>query len=371
MSRSRLTFVLLACMAACKEPSLHQRRVVPQLTQLPVIDTIPSNDSLPVSSVLGTRDCGMLVADGRLGRLIFGAPPKVIATVPGFWRFASLSLRDDTSAFVWSTTRPYLGIVNYARGTLDPLPIARDAWGELALGPITTGPDGAYAVEPRADPDVMRRAPDNPPPVSVVELRTRDGALISGVGPMANPGGRYLLGRASQGAIGRLGDTVLVALTSPGVLLRMIGQRVDTIPLPRYFDPPKPSEEIRVVPWLQINGELTNIVEAPALGPAAFSPDGQLYVVRHYWYRWHRTTGRLFRTRGAWETTVSGLEIYTARGRLLGAYAPPSTARVRWLTADGVGRIFVDDGARVWILRDPTVTPRCTTARGAIPGPLR
>lgn len=363
MSRSRLTLALLACLAACKDPSLRLRRAVPQLAKLPVIDTIASPDSLPVSSALGTRDCRVLIADGKGGRLIIGSPPAVIATIPGRWRFPYLAPLDSTSAFVWSTTRPYLGVVNYARRTLDSLPVARDAWGQPALGPITSVSDSAYAVEPRADPSLRRRAPDHAAPVSLVELRARDGDLVGDMGHPASPGGRYLLGRASQGAIGRQGDTILVALASPGLLLRFTegGLRVDTIQLPRYFDPPATTEEIRLVPWLQIHGELVNIVEAPALGAAAFSPDGQLYVIRNYWYRWHRTTDRLFRSGGTWETTVSGLEIYTAHGRLLGAYARPSAGRVPWLTADGVGRIFVDDGVRVWMLRDPTVAPRCTT----------
>lgn len=125
-------------------------------------------------------------------------------------------------------------------------------------------------------------------------------------------------------------------------------------PLPQYFTAPEPREEVWSVPWIQIGGEIPRLIEVPHAADAIFAPDGKLYVVRNYMARWKRARIVRFPTQGFWEVTHRGLEIYSSRGNILGAYNLPSE-ETSLMTADANGRVFLRDGASILVVKDPTV----------------
>jgi hypothetical protein len=347
-------------------------RDAPPTQAVQVLGTITASDSFPISSVIGVGRCGLLLSDARFGRIAEtdgdGRGFVVVGTVPGAWRFVHLESVDDDRTLVWSSTRPYVGILDHRRRHLTEVPVATHRWGGPAVGPMVMLANDRYAVLPAADPFKPRPEPDAHAAIPLIEIRGLGGALLDTAGTLVEHGGRYLSWLGARAVVGRQGDTVLVLRLSDATVHRFVTDGAGTTlrpdgftTLPQYFAPAPSQEHVKRYPWIMVNGELLSATNTPALSVSTIGPDGTLYVVRNAGFTW-RTVGSGWLSReGEWRVDSRALEIYTARGQFRGAYVLPVSSPA-WMQQDGHGRLLFGTDSGVVVTQDPSApATRCPT----------
>jgi hypothetical protein len=194
-----------------------------------------------------------------------------------------------------------------------------------------------------------------------VDLVDSSGVIRQSFGRVRSLGGRYLTWLNTASALGAVGDTLVVVDLNNAVLLRYARVGVDThfvlldtILLPRYFSPRAPTESSRHAPELSGQEVFVFSVERQ-LAAAAVDGEGRVYAIRNLSYT---------DVPGHGPRIDQALEIYSARGALLGTFRLP-IEHVAWLRVDGAGRIMLrgQEGrsAVIVVVVDPV---RKTTCRG-------
>jgi len=260
---------------------------------------------------------------------------------------------------VWGTSPPILGHFSLD-SSFTPIPAPDHAWGDGWPGPLALLPNGQYAVAPVGDARSPRVRPHPWVPGRLLVVIDSAGMTTGAAGLIQDEEGEYLPWLGSRLGLGAVADTVLAVTLSDGVLhgFPRLGSTFDpegswSFQLPVYLDPPNPVEEVRRLPWIQVGGDRIKFLEIPHVKAVTFGPRGHVFAIRNYAFRWRRFRDALFTSQGQWEASKSGLEVYSHRGQLEGAFVLPGR-HIRWLRVDRRGRMLIRTDQSLVIGQDPT-----------------
>lgn len=367
----RVLMPFLAMSTACGQPHLEQEDLPPPLSTLRTSTLIAGTDSFIPSGIASLSTCDILLVGAKWGSLIRlrkdGTFDPWAGKLPGTPQNVRIESSDGKRLIATSHNPVFWGVVNGEDLSVDPLLVPVHAWGQHWVGPVVALSSGRYAMAPIGDKDVARRQPERRVMTPLVQIMDSTGQVISDVDQITDLGGHYLSWLSSRLVLGNVSDTLLVVTLSDALLTAYDLTQLGVDPpllwerqLPTYFRAPPAQEEVRTYPWIQIDGDLVNLIQASHIATATFGPNGKLYAIRNYMAEWKKRPNRLFKSRGYWEVKKQALEIYSARGDLLGVYALPDD-NVNWLRVDMHGRLFLRHGpSSVTVARDPTSdTHRC------------
>lgn len=360
----RFTVAVLAgalAMTRCEEPSVTRIRARPTLPSLEVESIIFGSDSFVVSGVAVSEDCGLILTGGQWGSAIRVHPDG--SQVPahglgGARRELRVTDGGPGVALVWARDPPFLGILNHDKLQVRQVTPPVHAWGMVTVGSAAALANGRIAVAAFFEGAPVARPDPWIDGHLIAVSATGDSAWLD-VGSIPRSEATYLSWLAARTAIGSSGDTLLALGLSDGILRGFVNRDLGfveafEVALPRYFEAPVPREEVWVAEWISVGGAMPYLIEISQVAQADIAQGGRVVAVRPYMAEWRHYKNRYVPTQGGWELTELGLEIYSSRGGLIGAFALPSE-RVNWIRADRYGRIFLSDGrGHVYVASDPT-----------------
>jgi len=342
---------------SCQPSTTHPARQPPSLVGLTVIGRLLSKSPAEITGVAGLDSCGILIGDrsGRLLRVGAGGDVEIVDLVPG-GRALTLESADPAGVVAWSDIPPFLATLRLSPFRIDSVPLAVHPWGSRWVGPAVHLGVG-YAVAPIGNPRRYRREPNNAPIGHLVDVMDEKGSRHASSGPELRAGGGYIPWVYARSALGRQGDTLLVALFQDAVVERYLpsGGKVGEANLPLYFVPAASTEHVVEFDWIQ-RGDLAAIAFTPGIREATFGPTGALLPIRPYSYRWISRPNPYLPKGGAWEPESEGMEVYSSEGSLLGSFRLP--VGVRAIRVDSWRRLFAVNGSgEVDVFQNPLAAP--------------
>lgn len=312
---------------------------------LPVVARIIANDSFYVSGIAQTG-CSLIVVGGEWGTIARidpdGKLDTVLRRVPGAGPGTRLESGDGGRVLFWSNNPPSWGVLQPDLA-VESMTVPVHAWGEAMSGPVFAL-HGQYVMVPFGDLRVRRAAPRPWVPAPLAYVLAMDGGEKSRIGRITDQGGEFLSWAAARVAVGVRGDTLVLLNLTDGSLMGWVAQHDSpawTDTLPKYFENPKPREEVWRYPWVHLGGARVNLIGALQVEMAAIAEDGSILAVRNYGIRWRSLKlPRYFKIKGGWEVTSRGLERYTSHGDLVGHFVLPD-GDLNWIRAGRNGRVFL------------------------------
>jgi hypothetical protein len=346
------------------------------LTDLPLLAIIEGDAQFSPSSAVATDGCGILLVGAEWGSLVkidsSGAAYSVGRIGDGL-PLVNLEHGMDGRVLAWSHYPDYFALINPTSWHVDELPLAPHPWGQALVGPMQQVGADEYAIATLANTSSPIARPERWPATPELIVVNGQGEVRRSFGEVAEASGRFVAWLHGQQAVGVVDETLVTLALTTG---RVTGYRLHppsssamefSFTLPQYFRRPGTWEEVRVLPWIDINGEIPLIQHVRHVEAAAIDASGYVYALRNYSVVWRRVDSRYFRRRGRWESAELGLEIYNLNGELMGRYRAPAGAdRIR---VDLYGRILIGEGIRrVVVLRNPVepVATRCERPTGTM-----
>lgn len=364
----RLILVLTAASAAvsCSQPETEMLRPMPALRELVTLTAIAGSAGNPIVDVVGIDSCRLIVADQRGAITLVETQGALVelAVIPGGRSIHFEAVRKDRF-LAWASSPPWLARVSLNPFALDSFKAPRHKWGGVFLGPAVEF-RGTIAMAPLANPDNSHIGRSESGDARLVDLLGPGGSTSFG-GPSLPATGDYTSWRTWRGELGQTNDTLLFAAFADGTVHRMTLSSGDSLPamaLPVYFRSVEARTEVLRFPWIQF-GNFPFFMDTPQIVTATFGPNGTLYAIRPYGYRWSPRPNQFVRKAGTWIPTRQGLEIYSTNGTSFGAYAVPPD--VRGIQADAYGRLFLLAGNDVLVMRDPSAPNTACTYPSRVP----
>lgn len=349
-----LASMAVMAMVACSAPTTDQLQPHPPLQKLTTMATIPGSLVYPTADAVGLDNCRVLIADEGGHITLVAADGEVgrVDTVPEN-RALHFEMVDSGGLIAWANSPAWMARIQLNPFKVDSQVVPQHAWGGAYLGPAVELGD-LVATAPLANPTRARRGGQGAAPAPLIELIDAYGVRTSTAGPALVASDDYHAWRTWHGELGRIGDTLLFVSFSDGILHKFLANSsasLSDLDLPQYFRSVEPRVEVLEFPWIQF-GHFPFFMDTPQIQLATFGYDGRLYAVRPYSYKWSSRPNKYVRRSGTWEPTSIGLEIYSTKGELLGAYSIPPG--VRTIHASRHGQIVMVIDNEVVIARNPT-----------------
>lgn len=341
-------------LSACQPATTKRLRNPPPSGQLERLSVIARESATPIIAVAGFSDCRILTIDQLGGAFLQeqAGVARLIGTVPGrrLVRFESPS---DDAVVIWAASPPLLGTVRLAPFQVDSVPLRQPPIGEPAVGPaVKVG--SSFAVARFGDPLRPLRVPNRVQQGRLFDLLDAGGAKAGALGPEIEMSGDLFPWQRLRGAVTVVDDEV-VWLTYADGTVRRYGLRrrhaQDLVELPHYFKSVPPRQTILALPWIQYNGDFSYVTETVQVRTASFGPNGRIYAIRPYGYRWVSAGRKSDRSAGSWVASQEALEVYAQNGDLLGAYSVPTATK--GVRVDNAGRLMLLVRGKVEIFQDP------------------
>jgi len=315
------------------------------LLPLPVIARIVENDSFYVSGI-AERGCQLILVGGGWGTIVRLNPDGLLDTirgrVPGASSGTRLEPADSGRTLFWSSSPPSWGVV-YPDLSVASMTVPVHPWGGAVSGPVFPF-GGQYVMVPFGDPKVYRKSPRPWVSAPIAYILGTEGEEKATIGRIPDRGGEFLSWAAARVAAGVRGDTLVTLSLTDGSLAGWATEHASPVwsdELPKYFENPKPKEEVWRYPWVDVGGARVNLVGARQVEMAAIGDDGTIYAVRNYGIRWRSLKlPRYFKIQGKWEIISRGLEQYTSHGDLVKRYLLPEK-ELNWIRAGRNSKVFL------------------------------
>jgi len=309
---------------------------------LRVIATVVSKSGGRLTGAVGLENCEIAIADANARVIVVldadGRQLRRIRVADDEHGSASplrLDASMDGRALVWDDVPGLLRAIDLRTGLARNIAVPPDPWGLRMPGPAVQLPGGLIALARLGDGSWPRSEPPSHPLAYRVETVDSLGRAVQQLGPIGSRGGRYLTWLSAASALGRAEDTLVVVDLGLALIYRYERRGVlapyevlDTLRLPRYFAPQPTRETAARVAGVQ--GPVYRFQVDRQLEGAAVDGRGDVYAIRSRESAGRYGTSRIDRS----------LEIYSARGALLGSYRLP-IPDVRFLSVSGDGRLVL------------------------------